>query len=40
MGTREQGEIDGLATPFISKEMLKRNKARPAGSRFGRLEYL
>ena len=25
--TREQGEIDGLATPFISKEMLKRNKA-------------
>jgi len=25
--TREQGEIDGLPTPFISKEMLKRNKA-------------
>ena len=25
--TREQGELEGLATSFISKEMLKRNKA-------------
>ena len=25
--TREQGEIEGLTVPFISKEMLKRNKA-------------
>jgi len=25
--TRVPGEIDGLPTPFISKEMLKRNKA-------------
>ena len=25
--TREQGEINGLIVPFISKEMLKRNKA-------------
>ena len=25
--TREHGEIDGLNVPFISKEMLKRNKA-------------
>lgn len=25
--TREQGDIDGLKVPFISKEMLKRNKA-------------
>ena len=24
--TREQGEIEGLRVPFISKEMLKRNK--------------
>ena len=24
--SREQGELDGLAVPFISKEMLKRNK--------------
>ncbi len=25
--TREQGEIDGLSVPFISRDMLKRNKA-------------
>ena len=25
--TREQGELEGLTVPFISKEMLKRNKA-------------
>lgn len=25
--TREQGEIEGLTVPFISKEMLKQNKA-------------
>ena len=25
--SREQGELDGLVVPFISKEMLKRNKA-------------
>jgi hypothetical protein len=25
--SREQGELDGLIVPFISKEMLKRNKA-------------
>ncbi len=24
--SREQGELDGLSVPFISKEMLKRNK--------------
>jgi hypothetical protein len=24
--TREQGELDGLQVPFISREMLKRNK--------------
>jgi len=31
--TRVPGEIDGLPTPFISKEMLKRNKQRRAGFR-------
>ncbi len=25
--SREQGDLDGLSVPFISKEMLKRNKA-------------
>jgi hypothetical protein len=25
--TREQGQIEGLTVPFISKELLKRNKA-------------
>jgi hypothetical protein len=33
--SREQGEIDGLSVPFISKEMLKRNKAAS-----GRLQHL
>lgn len=25
--SREQGELDGLTVPFISREMLKRNKS-------------
>lgn len=25
--TREYGEVDGVRLPFISKELLKRNKA-------------
>lgn len=25
--SREQGDLDGLSVPYISKEMLKRNKA-------------
>jgi hypothetical protein len=24
--SREQGELDGLSVPFISRDMLKRNK--------------
>lgn len=31
--TREYGEIDGLNVPFISKEMLKRNKAATGRTR-------
>lgn len=39
--TREQGEIEGLTVPFISKEMLKRNKTASGRSQdLADLEYL
>ncbi|HEX6648282.1 MAG TPA: hypothetical protein VF075_02040 [Pyrinomonadaceae bacterium] len=39
--TREQGEIDGLTVPFISKEMLKRNKSASGRSQdLADLEHL
>ena len=39
--TREQGEIEGLNVPFISKEMLKRNKAASGRSQdLADLEHL
>jgi hypothetical protein len=39
--TREQGEIEGLTVPFISREMLKRNKAATGRSQdLADLEHL
>ena len=39
--TREQGEIEGLTVPFLSKEMLKRNKAASGRSQdLADLEHL
>jgi hypothetical protein len=39
--TREQGEIDGLSVPIVSKEMLKRNKAASGRSQdLADLEHL
>lgn len=39
--TREQGKIEGLTVPFLSKEMLKRNKAASGRSQdLADLEHL
>jgi len=39
--SREQGELDGLSVPFISRDMLKRNKmARGRLQDLADLEYL
>lgn len=39
--TREQGEIEGLNVPFISKELLKKNKAASGRSQdLADLEHL
>jgi Nucleotidyl transferase of unknown function (DUF2204) len=39
--TREQGKIEGLTVPFISREMLKRNKAATGRSQdLADLEHL
>lgn len=39
--TREQGEIEGLSVPFISKELLKRNKTASGRSQdLADLEHL
>jgi len=39
--TREYGDLDGLQVPFISRELLRRNKA-PAGRKqdLADLDYL